>query len=258
MATKTVAASAPAPPPSFTPERLEKIRRMEDTHFWFAGRRMLVDRLIDRLHLNPATTQILDLGTGGGATARRLNARGYRVTAADFLPEGLRGLQRESPGVLTVQSSAEILGLPSNHYDVVMLLDVIEHIDDRLALSEALRVLKPGGSAIITVPAYAWLWSYRDEAAGHKRRYAKKHLRDTIQDAGFTVNFLGFYQCFLLPVVAVNRLVRPNDAQARDAEDAPPAWLNRILTGIARAEVAIGKFIRWPAGSSLAAVARKP
>jgi SAM-dependent methyltransferase len=165
------------------------------------------------------------------------------------------GLTRGPHGVLTVQSSAEILGLPSNHYDLVLLLDVTEHIDDQRALSEALRALKPGGSAIITVPAYAWLWSYRDVAAGHRRRYARRQLREIIQAAGFTVIFLGFYQCFLLPVVAANRLVRPNDAHARDAEDTPPVWLNRILSGIARAEVTIGKFVRWPAGSSMPAIA---
>jgi SAM-dependent methyltransferase len=253
MATKTVAAV-----PSFTSERLEKLRRMEDSHFWFAGRRMLVDRLIASLHLEPGISQVLDLGTGGGASARRLNERGYRVTAADFLPEGLRGLQREAPGVLTVQSSAESLGLPSNHYDLVLLLDVIEHVDDRLALAEALRVLKPGGSAIITVPAYSWLWSYRDVAAGHRRRYGKEGLRNTICEAGFSVDSLGFYQCFLLSVVAANRLMRPKNRAARDAEDAPPGWLNGILSGIAKAEVAMGKFVRWPAGSSLAAIARKP
>ena len=240
--------------PSFTPERLQRLLDMNQRHFWFAGRRMLVDRL---LRLYRKGDRILDLGTGAGASAERLGHAGLNVTAVDFLPHGLARLRSAGAKVALVQSSAEALSLSANTFDAVLLLDVIEHLDDRAVLREVYRILRPGGTVFITVPAFAWLWSYRDDAAGHRRRYSHRALSEIIANTGFRVEHICYYQCLLFPLAIVARYAGRSNPAIRDSEDMPPAWINALFTVINKAEVAIGRFMKWPWGSSLAAVGIK-
>lgn len=240
---------------SFTPERLDKLIEIDREHFWFTGRRKLVDQLMTGL--NPGHLRVLDLGSGAGTNAERMSARGNRVTAVDFLAAGLAAVQRRDPRVAVVQSSAESVALRSGSFDVVLLLDVIEHLDDSLVLEEAARLLRPGGAVVVTVPAFAWLWSYRDDAAGHKRRYSRKLLEHRLRQAGFHVERLHYYQCLLFPLAVVTRLAGRRDSRMRDLEDVPPRPLNQLFRTVNSFEVWLGKVIRWPWGSTLAAVGTK-
>ena len=240
--------------PSFTPERLQRLLDMNQRHFWFAGRRMLVDRLLRQYRKGD---RVLDLGTGAGESAERLGRAGLKVTAVDFLPHGLVRLRSAGAKVALVQSSAEALPLSANTFDAVLLLDVIEHLDDRAVLSEVHRILRPGGAVFITVPAFAWLWSYRDDAAGHRRRYSQRGLAQVIAHAGFRVEHLSYYQCLLFPLAIVARYAGRKNPAIRDIEDMPPAWINGLFTVINKVEVSLGRFVKWPWGSSLAAVGVK-
>ena len=243
--------------PSFTPARLERILRMERTHFWFIARRRLVERLLRRSGAPPGAA-VLDTGVGGGLFCERLAAAGYRMTALDFLPAGLQRLQREAPAVGLVQSSAESIALSSASFDAALALDVLEHIDDIAAARELFRVLRPGGALLVTVPAFPFLWSYRDTAAGHRRRYRRRALRQLLSSAGFTVETTGYYQCLLFPLAILSRWAGRRTAAARDLEDTPPGPLNRLFCAFSLAEVYLGSVLPWPYGSSLFAVARRP
>jgi len=241
--------------PGFDAARLAKIRELEAWHFWFVGRRELVRGLLAR-HLDPAPQRLLDVGCGTGHLARELLGAGHRVTAVDFLPESLAAARADAPGVRLLRADAGRLPLADGAFDAVTMLDVLEHVDDAAALAELRRVVRPGGLLVLTVPAYAWLWSHRDEAAGHRRRYTRRSLAAALAGAGFAPLELGAYQCALFPAVAATRLLGRRGPRMRDAEERPPALVNAALTWINRREAALGPG-RLPFGSSLAAACRR-
>jgi SAM-dependent methyltransferase len=145
----------------------------------------------------------------------------------------------------------------SESFDVVLLLDVLEHVDDVSALREASRVLSPGGFLFLSVPAFPRLWSYRDEDAGHRRRYTRTSLEQTVRGAHLEIREIGYYQCLLFPLVVASRVLGRRGPAAREAEDLPFVGLNALCALVNRFEVALGAVVRWPWGSSLVAVCQK-
>lgn len=230
---------------AFSLTRLETLRRIEPWHFWFVSRRELVTTLLRR-ELEAGDT-LLDVGCGTGANLA-LAGDGVRRLGVDIHIEEL------TPGML--QGDAMSLPLRASSVDVVLALDVLEHVDDDAMLAEVARVMRDGGRLIATVPAVRALWSVRDEAAGHRRRYSRAMLRELLARHGFRVRELRGFQFVLLPLVLLSRLRRKSVA-ARDLEDMPPRWLNRLLLAVNRLELRLPRFLRPPVGSSLALVAVK-
>jgi SAM-dependent methyltransferase len=241
-------------PVPFTSERLQRLQEIEENHFWFVGRRRLIDSLIAAFV--PRGAAVLDIGVGGGLQSRRMQQRGFAVTAMDFLPEGLRALS--GSGVHCVRCAAESLPFAPASFDAILALDVLEHTDDATAAPELFRTLRPGGILIMTVPALPQLWSVRDDLAGHRRRYRRRGVRALLAGVGLDVLRIGYYQCLLLPMVALTRVLGRERVSVRDIEDVPPRFLNTALRGVNSFEVALGRIVRWPIGSSLFAIARKP
>lgn len=241
--------------PGFDGARLARIRELESWHFWFAGRRDLVRGLLAR-HLGPAPQRLLDVGAGTGRLARELLASGHHVAAVDLLPEALAVARADAPGADLLRADAARLPLGDGVFDAVTMLDVLEHVDDAATLAELRRVLRPGGLLVLTVPAGPRLWSHRDDAAGHRRRYTRRGLRQVLERAGLSPLELGAYQCALYPAVVASRLLGRRGPRMRDAEERPSAPLNAVLTWINRREAALGPG-RLPFGSSLAAACRR-
>ena len=249
---------------TFSAERLEQIGGMENWHFWFAGRQALVDQLwAEHFHRVAGTAgnlrgAVIDVGCGTGQVAKRLEAAGCRVVGLDRRPEGLAAWRRSSKGALVVQGEAPNMPVVDEAFDGALLLDVLEHVDDIALLRQVHRVLRPGGRLLLTVPALPWLWSYRDEAAGHFRRYTRKTLERTLHEAGLAVVEIRYYQFLLMPLVAVTRLLGRRGPGLRDAEERPWPLVNRLLSVVNRFEVRLGRRVPWPCGSSRAAVCVKP
>lgn len=240
----------------FTEARFRRLAEIEREHFWFAGRRAVVDRLV-RQHLGPAPLDILDAGCGTGATAERLARQGHRVVAFDERPEGVVDLAGRMSVVRAFRADAAHVPLPAERFDAAISLDVLEHVDDRAALSELARVLRTGAPLVLTVPALPGLWSHRDEAAGHRRRYTRRALTTLCRGAGFELEYVGYYQCLLLPVVVLSRWLGRRRDGWRDREDRPGRLLNRVLTAVELFEARAGRYVSWPVGSSLVIVCRK-
>jgi len=263
---------------AFPLTRLEKLRRIESWHFWFVSRRELVASLLRR-ELRAGET-LLDVGCGTGANlalAREVRGAGAPAgrTAGPPAGEGAGVTAGEAPAPRSplhclgidihieeltrgmLQGDAISLPLQSASVDVVLALDVLEHVDDHAMLAEVARVLRGGGRLIATVPAVRALWSVRDEAAGHRRRYSRRMLRALLGRHGFRVRELRGFQFALLPLVFLSRFTRPKSVAARDLEDAPPRWLNRLFLAVNRIELRLPRFLRPPVGSSLALVAVK-
>ena len=98
-------------------------------------------------------------------------------------------------------------GVADGAYDLVAILDVIEHIDEDVAgLQRAGRKLKPGGRILITVPAFPWMWSAHDVVNHHKRRYTRRTLKALVADAGLKLEMMSWFNSLLFPLAAAARL----------------------------------------------------
>jgi SAM-dependent methyltransferase len=240
------------------PAEYERMFRNEDRYWWFVSRRELVVDLVRGL-APPAGAQLLDVGCGTGATAAALRAFG-RVRGVDMSPLAVEFCARRGLGEVAL-GRAESIPLPADSIDIIVATDILEHLDDdHAALAEFRRVLRPGGHAVITVPAYQALWSEHDEALMHRRRYVAAGLGERIRGAGFETVRLSYALAFLLPL-ALGRLRRRKPVAGRVAEAQVPVLpetLNSALIRFQRLETALLRRINLPWGLSVVAVIRKP
>ena len=156
-----------------------------------------------------------------------------------------------------------ILDMPfvADSFDLAVSLDVIEHLEDDLAaLRELRRAVAPGGSLLITVPAYPWLWSGHDEINHHYRRYTRRSLRRVAEQAGWEQVRTTYFNSLLLPAAIILRVLdRLSTKTTESSLDlwVPPEPLNWLLERPLAIEAAlIGRGGRIPGGLSLLAVFR--
>jgi len=232
---------------SFGADRLARIAELEGTHFWFASRRTLVRRLLDR-YLDGRVTAALDVGCGTGSFLPILECYADRVIGLD--PLG-------ADDARIVAGVAERLPFEAASFDLAIALDVLEHADDRAAVSELARVVRPGGWVVITVPAFPALWSGRDELAGHRRRYRRAELVRLVESRGFGAQETAYYQFFLFPLVLASRALARVRVPTIELEEQPSPRLNGLLRRASELEVKLGGRIPWPWGSTLAIAARR-
>jgi len=153
--------------------------------------------------------------------------------------------------------SIQGLTIPDDWVDIVVAMDVLEHIeDDASALREILRVLRPGGHLVITVPAHQALWSAHDVSLGHVRRYSRAHLMQTLADSHFSVLRASYFVSMAFPGVAAYRLLFRN----RDGGqvETPSAPINRVMAYFMSLEARAIKTRDLPFGTSIIALAQKP
>ena len=230
---------------------------IEDRHWWFVGRREVILRVLDSAG---AAGPVLDVGTGTGTMLRHLERFG-EVQGIDADPEAIR-FCRERGEERVREVPPGPLPLPDASFGLVTALDVVEHIsDDAGAVGEIARVLRPGGHALLTVPAFPALWGRQDEIAHHVRRYRARELRTVVEGAGLEIEKLSFFNTLLFAPIAAIRLARrvvPERGELRsDFEMTRPGRLNRVLARAFAAEAPLVARGRLPVGVSLLALARK-
>jgi SAM-dependent methyltransferase len=241
-----------------------KLFAVEDKHFWFRTRNVLIAGLAKQATQGIPNPSILEIGCGTGNVLAALNrARGNgRLIGLDFKAEGLAYARRRCSLPL-VQADA---GTPpfSIQFDLVGMFDVLEHIaNDQKALESVWRLLRPGGKLLITVPAHMKLWSYADIVAQHCRRYGVAELSERLASAGFEVEFVSPFMMILYPAVRLWRLLNrgaaKTDAQRFDRDLTIIPIINEVAAWGMGAEarwIAAGH--RLPFGASLVAVGVKP
>lgn len=236
----------------------QQMRALEDRHWWFRGRRAIVASLL-RASAWPAGTRILDLGCGTGGNLAMLSQFG-EVLGAERDAQAAQLAKARGVAPVVRASLPDALPLAAGEFQCITLLDVLEHIDDdRATLAAVHRLLAANGQVLLTVPAFPFLWGPHDVAHHHKRRYRARQLRQLLQDAGFEIITLSYYNTWLFPLVAVARLLRKclpgGDAGAELA--LPPAPVNALLAMLFASERHLLRRIRLPFGVSLVAQARK-
>ncbi|MCA9726359.1 MAG: class I SAM-dependent methyltransferase [Candidatus Eisenbacteria bacterium] len=235
------------------------LRSLEDTFWWYRGlHRLVLDALAD---LPPG--RVLDGGCGTGGLLSRLAAQ-HRTIGVDYSPHALRfARERGLPHLL--RGSVERIALENGSVDAVVSLDVLYHAavtDDRVALAEFRRVLRPGGRLVLNLPAFDALRSSHDAAIHTARRYRRAPLSRMLEEAGFVVDRITYWNTLLFPGLAALRFLRKGAAH----EEGPPrsdvtelpGWINGTLHGVLRLERALVRRVDLPFGLSLLVVAHRP
>lgn len=234
-------------------------RNLWQRHWWWRAREAYLLERLKGLHRRAGSPRwrLLDVGCGDGLFFERLQRFG---TVEGLEPDGSLVTDPRWSGRITVAALDDPGFDPGPTYDVVLMLDVLEHIGDDLGALRAVRAaLKPDGAAILTVPALPWLWSRHDEVNEHHRRYTRRWLGRLLRVAGFEVETLRYFFAWTVPPLLLRRWLAPARGKGLAADYAvavPPAPLNRALGALSRVEQGVGRVVTWPVGSSLLAVAR--
>ena len=208
-----------------------KLAALEDTHWWYRERRHLLARSLRRLAAGGVRPgRALDIGAAGGGNTRVLRAHGWWPMALEYSPDGAEVCaQRRIP---VIRADARNLPVPSGGLDLVVAYDVLEHIEeDHQAAAEIRRSLRPGGTALIAVPADMRLWSAHDTAVGHVRRYDRAGLLAVVDKAGLQVDEIWSWNVLLRQVAAWRR----RSSTGSDL-DQLPAVVNLGLRAVVAAE----------------------
>lgn len=225
-------------------------------HFWRIGKRRLVLEWLGHNLPKGESLKILDIGGACSVISCELEMFG-EVTVVEP-DEGSVFLAREKLGINIQQGRLpDELGV-SGPFDVIVLLDVLEHVEDDLKSLETIRdLLTPGGILICTVPAYPWLWSQHDVSLHHFRRYTCKSLCRRFGEAGLRVKRRSYYTSLLLPLVVVQRVLKRLLGNKQSTEykvRVPNGVVNRVLGSVMSLERGLLRLVDLPVGSSLIAV----
>ena len=235
--------------------------QVERRHWWFRGRRRILARLLARLAPPlPAGARVLDVGCGTGANGPVLAGDGRVAIGLDAspVPLGLAGTGARGHAA-RVRGDALALPFADGAFDLVVALDVLEHLDDdRAAARELARVTRPGGALVVFVPALRLLWGLQDDVSHHRRRYGKAELRAVLESAALGVERLTFFNTLLFPPILAARLAMRLHRPRIDSENQVGGRIaNALLGAVFAAEAPILEHIDLPIGVSLACVARR-
>lgn len=234
---------------TYDPSYFNKLKRVEEKHFWFYIRRKWI---FDRIKkFVPSHAKILEVGCGTGNVSSFLSQKGYTVIGCELYAEAI---DMAWPGFLKVQGDLVSLPFKNGSFDMVCLFDVIEHLqNDMSVMKEASRVVRKGGILAVTVPARIELWSYIDETAMHKRRYDKKMLQRLFAETKLTSLLSEYmFMSLYLPM----KYIRAK-SKKRDLILSTRKPVNHLLTWLFDIERFISKRLSLPIGTSIIAIAQK-
>ncbi len=245
-------------------EQYDLMFAQEERHWWYVGMRRISAALFERY---PPLVDgqvgrpldLLDAGCGSGGMTRYLGRFG-RVTGIDLSPDALRLAQRRDLTRLA-QSSVGALPFLDGSFDAVTSFDVLYHLnvnDDRAALADIHRVLRPGGIALIRLPAFDWIRGAHDDVVHTRHRYTRDELSGKLEDVGFRLEHATYANFLLFPLAPAKRyLEHRNGTQESTDLWRPPAPINRLLADLLSLEAIPARQLGLPWGLSVFAVARR-
>jgi SAM-dependent methyltransferase len=226
--------------------------RLYAHHWWWRAREAFIVAQLRRLQPPRGWLRVLDVGCGDGLFFPRLRELGQAVEGVE--PDGAM-LAGGAPGRVDIHAQAFETFAPDCRYGLILMLDVLEHVDAAEAfLRHALELLAPGGTLVVTVPAFAALWTNHDVVNRHVRRYTRRSFRTLADRAGMRVDRLRyFFHALFLAKLAVRGLERVTRRAPAPAE-VPPGWINHTAYLACRLEQRLLGGVPVPFGSSLLVV----
>ncbi len=224
-------------------------------HWWYVARRDVLHDYVARYARLPQAARILEIGCGTGHNLAML-ARFGTVEGSELDPASRALANQRFGGMVGDARLPELEGVADKTYDMVAILDVLEHVeDDVAALKGIARRLKPGGRILITVPQYPWMWTGHDVANHHFRRYTKASLRAAITGAGLNAAHLTSFNSLLFPLAAASRIAARVRRREGSDDAIPPSPVNDMFRTIFGFERHLIGRVPMPPGVSLAVIA---
>ena len=235
----------------------DRMAAHDSTHWWYRARRDILADYLTREGGLPENARILEIGCGTGHNLPMLAQFG--TVDAIEIDEAARDIAALRLGKPVGEAPLpELTGVPRGSYDLIAVLDVIEHIDDDVAALRAMaEALAPGGKILVAVPAHQWMWSAHDVVNHHKRRYSKATLGAAITKAGLTHNGLSWFNSLLFPVAVAARMAGKLTGKDDSDDSPPPGPINAVLQTIFRLERHLVGRVPLPVGLSIVTLVSK-
>ena len=235
----------------------DRMAELDQQHWWYVARRRILLQVIGKFVALGKGAKILEIGCGTGHNLAMLAQLGH-VDACE-MDDAARELASKRLGREVRQGTLpDLSAFEPGSYDLIALLDVLEHVpDDRAALDSIRNLLKLGGSLVVTVPANQWMWSAHDVAHHHFRRYSKNNLKQLVQATNYEITLLSYFNTLLFPLIGCVRIVKKLLGRNTVDDALPSATTNRLLEKIFGAEAQLIGTVKMPAGTSLIAILRR-
>lgn len=237
----------------------ELLYQLEDKYWWFRARRKIVASLIDKFLKPPGSLKILDIGCGTGREIKFLNKYG-QVKGIDNAKEAIEFCCQSGYKNQVLSAEANNLPYKEESFDLVTVFDLLEHTeDDQVVIQKIKRVLKRGGHAVFTVPAYRFLWGKHDELSHHFRRYTTPSFKKKLTKESFRIVKLSYFNTFLFLPILLVRFVRKHFHPLEKITDfkMTPAFLNKFLEAVLTSEHHFLKRCNFPFGVSIICLVQK-
>lgn len=236
----------------------ERLARFEGFYWWHVGRRDIVRRVIE-MGTDDCGLDVLEVGCGTGGNLDLLEEFGS-VTGIDSSPTAIEFCRQRGHGNVEVQDCLS-LDFPDEKFDLVVALDLLEHLDDpEAALLEFRRVLKPGGRLVLTVPAYQFLWSGHDVSLHHRKRYRLREVERLVIRVGLRVRIASYIiSALAVPIMLVRAIEKATTATVGFKKGSSyivmPKAVNDLFVRLLRLEGRLLRRFRLPFGTSIICVA---
>lgn len=232
----------------------DRMAELDGAHWWYRARREILAALIARKIDLPDDARILEIGCGTGHNLQML-ARFGTVDGIEIDGAARAVASKRLGRAIGDAPLPSLTGVEDRKYDLVAILDVIEHVEEDVeSLRNIARKLKPGGRILITVPAHQWMWSAHDVVNHHKRRYTKRSLKIALSEAGLRIHLVTYFNSLLFPLAAAARLAGRVTGKEDSDDKLPPRPVNRLFEALFGLERhAIGR-LPFPPGVSLVAI----
>ena len=233
-----------------------KMAETESRHWWFAGRRAILSRMIKNLNL-PQNSKILEVGCGTGGNLHMLAEYG-EVSALEMDANARAIASEKTSNLYDIRAGycPDEIPFHDQRFDLICIFDVLEHIDqDTETLIALKQLLNKNGRVLLTVPAYQWLYRTYDQFLHHKRRYYVKDLCRKFVTAGLRPLKLSHFNTILFPLATIARLKdKLLSSSSATGTGTPPASINKIFKTLFSAERFLLERFNLPFGISLLCV----